>query len=281
MGSNLRVVYCTGMATQGLGIEDANRRLLERLHRRFSGPFRADEAARELRLAPGRGRRLLAYLAERGWLARVRRGWYVTVPLGAGSPAEWRADPWQIAAAVFAPGYVGGWSACEHWGLTEQLFRDVLVVTARRVRARKQVVQGASFRIKTLPSAKHFGLATVWRGEVRVAVSDPERTVVDVLDDPSAGGGIRNVAEIVASWVEREEHDERRLIEYAERLGNRTVFKRLGFLIERLELAAPALARACLERRSAGLTKLDPAIASQGRIDKRWNLKVNAPVNGR
>ncbi len=92
---NFRAVKCThrSMATNrrgsskdaaapGRGIEDANRRLLERLHRRFPGPFGTEEATRELRLEPGRGRRLLAYLAERGWLARVRRGWYVTVPPG-------------------------------------------------------------------------------------------------------------------------------------------------------------------------------------------------------
>lgn len=267
-------------AAPGLGIEDANRRLLERLHRRFPGPFGAEEATRELRLEPGRGRRLLAYLAERGWLARVRRGWYVTVPLGARAPREWRADPWQVAAAVLGPGYVGGWSACEHWGLTEQLFRDLLVVTARRGRGRGAVIQGASFRIKRRPLAKHFGLASVWRGEVRVPVSDPERTLVDLLDDPALGGGIRHVAEVLASWAERDGRDERKLIQYAERLGNRTVFKRLGFLIEALRIDAPELVRACLERRSAGLSKLDPGIVAAGKINKRWNLKVNAPVIG-
>lgn len=265
----------------GLGIEDANRRLLERLHRRFPGPFRAQDAVQELHLGPGPGRRRLAYLAERGWLARVRRGWYLAVPLGASAPREWRADPWQVAATVFAPGYVGGWSACEHWGLTEQLFRDVAVVTARRVRARRQIVQGASFRIRTLPEAKHFGLETVWRGEVRVAVSDPERTLVDLLDDPAFGGGIRHVAEVVASWHERVERSERKLIEYAERLGNRAAFKRLGYLLEALGLEAPELVQACLQRQSAGLSKLDPGVASKGKIHKRWNLRVNVPVHGK
>lgn len=231
-----------------------------------------------LGLAPEPARRRLAYLAERGWLARVRRGLYVTVPLGAASPGEWRADPWHVAINVYAPGYIGGWSACEHWGMTEQLFRDVVVVTARKVRSRHQAVQGTRFRVKRLPVAKHFGLASVWRGDVRVLVSDPARTLVDVLDEPALGGGMRHVAEIVAAWFERADRDDEQLLEYIARLGNRSVYKRLGYLVEALGLDVPNIVSACCVRRSTGLSRLDPDVGAPGRIDKRWNLRVNVRI---
>jgi len=263
------------------GIEHANRTLLERLHRAFPGPFDLGKAEAALGLERARTRRLLAYFAERGWLSRVRRGLYVTVPLGAASPREWRADPWQVALAAFAPCYVAGWSACEHWGLTEQIFRETVVVTAGRVRSKHVTVQGASFRLKSRPIGQHFGLATVWRGGEAIPVSDVERTIVDVLDVPELGGGARHVAEILAAWSERDDRNESRLIQYAERLGNGAAFKRLGYLLEVLSVGADELIEACRKRISTGLSKLDPSIHAKGRIDKRWNLRVNAHVSGR
>lgn len=261
------------------GIDPANRALLERLHRAEAGPFDVAAAQGVLGLTTVRTRRLLAHLAAQGWLVRVRRGLYATVPLGASTPSDWRADPWQVAMRAFAPAYIGGFSACEHWSLTEQVFRDICVVTGRSLRARNQSVQGSHFRLKQRPQDMHFGLAVVWRGQVRIQVSDPERTLVDVLDDPAFGGGIRHVADVLVSWSERPDRDAAKLITYAERLGNRTVFKRLGHLVELLELEQPDLLATCRDRISSGLSKLDPSIAATGSIVKRWNLRVNARID--
>jgi predicted transcriptional regulator of viral defense system len=262
------------------GIEEANRAILEQLHRRVPGPFTTAEAAQALSLDEARVSRLLRYLAKRGWLARVRRGLYITVPLGAADPGAWREDPWVVAARVFAPCYIGGWTALQHWSLTEQLFRDVMVVTARPVRSRHVEVQTMPFQLKHASEDKHFGLRTVWRGQIRVAVSNPARTLVDVLDEPGIGGGIRHIAAAVTSYWENENRCEADLLTYAERLGNRTVFKRLGFLLETLGIDASPIITACLERQSTGLSPLDPTVQWKGYILKRWNLRVNVELSG-
>ena len=242
------------------------------------GPFTAAEAAKMLSLDGPRASRLLRYLAGRGWLARVRVGLYALVPLGASRPSEWREDAWVVATKAFEPCYIGGWSAAEHWGLTEQIFRDIVVMTARPVRRRQLEIQGTLFRLKRVPKRQHFGTRTVWRERVRVLVSDPMRTLVDVLDDPALGGGIRQVASVLAAGFEGEHRDESRLIEYARRRGNRTVFKRLGYLLETLGIKGPDLIAACLAAKSAGLTKLDPTVQIKGRVVKRWNLRVNVEI---
>jgi predicted transcriptional regulator of viral defense system len=260
------------------GISEANRNRLGTLHRSITGPFSAPDAAPLLSMTIQPTRRFLAYLASRGWLSHLRRGLYVTVPLEAPEPADWREDPWLIAAKTFAPCYIGGWSACEHWGLTEQIFRDVIVVSARRTRNRRFNIQGTAFRVKVLPANKLFGTRAVWRNRVKLQLSDPSRTVIDVLDDPQLGGGIRHVAEIVSAYFAGEHHDDARLLEYAQKLGNRAVFKRLGYLIDTLHIAAPEILAACQASQSSGLSALDPSIHSKGRILRRWNLRVNAHV---
>jgi predicted transcriptional regulator of viral defense system len=263
------------------GISQRTRAQLEELHRRATGAFDVAEAARILDLDQDEAGQLLGYLARRGWLSRVRRGLYVAVPLDARRSGEWIEDSWVVAERVFSPCYIGGWTACEHWGLTEQMFRSVLVVTTRRVRHRDEKIQGIPFHLTVRPERVLFGTLPVWRGQVQVLVSDPTRTVLDVLDAPHLGGGIRTVTDVLQEYLESEHRDDQLLIDYADRLGNRAVFKRLGYLLEFLDVDAPDLVTACLERRSAGLTKLDPsANGPPGRIMRRWRLQVNVLMEG-
>lgn len=260
------------------GIGATNRAHLERLHREARGPFTASDAAEILGVSLSRARRLVRYLADRGWLDRVRRGIYVTVPLDAHRSGRRTADPWVVAATVFAPSYIGGWSAAEHWDLTEQIFRDVLVVTATRPRERTVTLQGTTFHLRRLAGDKHFGLTRVWREARPVNVSDPTRTLIDILGDPAIGGGIRHVADIVDEYLHGEHRSDDLLMDYGDRLGNRTAFKRLGYIIETRGIDAPRLVDACLARRSHGIGKLDPSIEDRGRIVTRWGIAANAHV---
>lgn len=257
------------------GISATNRAYLETLHRIAESPFSVDDAAAALDLAPPRTTQLLGYLARRGWLSRVRRGLYVAVPLEARRSGEWTADPWLVAEKVFSPCYVGGWSACEYWDLTEQLFRSVLIVTAQRPRTRDVDLRGVRLHVVTRNPSQLFGTVKIWRGQSRVPVSDPSRTIVDVLDTPALGGGIRTVTDVLREYMASEHRDDRLLIEYGDRLAHRAMFKRLGFLLEQSGIEAPGLLDACRARRTAGLIALDPAIKASGPIAKRWGLRMN------
>jgi predicted transcriptional regulator of viral defense system len=261
------------------GIGPRYRGHLERLHRDGGATFGVEEAARILDMDQPDAARLLGYLARRGWLSRVRRGLYVTVPLDARRSGEWVEDPWVVADSIYRPCYIGGWSACEYWNLTEQLFRTLLVVTARSVRRSDVSYPGVQLHVTSRSPGMIFGTVGVWRSSTRVNVSDPSRTVVDILDDPRLGGGLRHSADVLHEYLRSDHRDDALLIEYGDRLGNRTIFKRLGYLLESREAPAgidiDSLISTCLDRRSAGLTALDPANTSRGRIVRRWGLRVN------
>lgn len=262
------------------GIGPANRAQLETLHRGTNGPFTVAEAAALLGRDTEATARLLAYLARRHWLTRVRRGLYLTVPLDARRSGEWVEDPWVVASRVFAPCYVGGWSACEYWDFTEQLFRTTLIVSGTKFRQSTHVLQGQHFDVTSRKAELLFGTRPVWRGRNRVEVSDPSRTIVDVLDDPRLGGGIRHCSGVVSEYLRSEHRNDEQLVGYAERLGNRTVFKRLGYLLEVDENAHDVgrLISLCRERLPTGYTTLDPTNAAKGKIVRRWGLRVNVPL---
>ena len=230
----------------------------------------------------------LAVLASRGWLRRMRRGTYQIVPLEAisttSSPYD---DPWTLAAAEFAPCYIGGWSAAEHWGLTEQLFRDTFVVTAANVRSTQAAIGGLSFRLARVSPERAIGDTKVWRRTIQVSCSSPERTIIDAANSPFWIGGIRHLVDVLTRYAERPSNDldafARSLTSHARGAGA----KRLGFIAEQLvkdetdERSRKNLASirdAAREHRTKGVVRLDPGIRSRGHMNTAWGLWINTEI---
>lgn len=219
----------------------------------------------------------LARWAADGWVRRIRRGLYIAVPVEASDPAAWSEDALLVAAAVWSPCYFTGWTAANHWSLTEQVFRTTVLKTTKRVRRSEQSLVDRDYLVGHVAAdALAWGLKSEWHDEIKLQFADPARVVVDILDSPRLGGGIRHVAEIVASYLD--DQDPEALVEYGDRLGNRTVFKRLGYVVEALGLDVPELVAACRQRVSAGISPLEPDGPPGGRRVMRWALRVNTLV---
>ena len=223
--------------------------------------------------------KLLSRWAGQGWLRRVGPGAYVPVRLELRDAKQVVQDPWVLVPALFGPAYIGGRTAAEHWDLTEQIFRDVVVFTARPVRHKTVETQGAVFSLKHIKEELVFGTKAVWRGQTRIAVSNIPRTIIDMLNDPATGGGIQHVADCFAQYIQRKDCDPLSLIDYADRLRNGAVFKRLGFLAERHPRAGQ-LTDAAKARLTKGYAKLDPALDCTNLVT-RWRLRVPKTWTGR
>lgn len=243
--------------------------------RRFISP---EDAASELGVDARVAARKLAHWTEQGWLRRVRRGLYIAVPVEAERPEGWSQDAMVVAAAVWSPCYFTGWTAAGHWSLTEQVFRTTVVKTARRVRASGVRLLDADYLLTHIPEkTMAWGIEAIWHEEVRLHMADPARTVIDILDAPRIGGGIRHAAEILDTYLD--EHDPLRLVEHAQRLGNGAVFKRLGYMVEALAREEPELISACRTRLSTGLALLDPNGPPDGPRVPAWNIRANARID--
>ncbi len=257
------------------GLSGSSRERLSRLLRATTGVISPGDASRALNIKRAEAARLLANWSAQGWLARVRRGLYVPVPLESSTSDIALEDAWTVAERLFRPCYIGGWSAAEHWGLTEQLFRSTLVITTRRPRARRVESHGAVFIVRTVRGHAMFGLKPVWRGQMKVSVSDPTRTILDLLDTPTLGGGIRSVVEMLRVYFASQSRDPQLLIRYAEQLGNKAVFKRLGYLVSTFFESETELADGCRARLSAGNAKLDPKLPAD-KLVSAWRVWIPA-----
>lgn len=76
------------------------------------------------------------------------------------------------------------------------------------------------------------------------------------------------------NYLKSENKDLKLLIEYAKRLGNGAVFKRLGFLLERFALDQTSFINDCKAPLTTGNVKLDPALESD-KLITRWRLWVS------
>jgi predicted transcriptional regulator of viral defense system len=221
----------------------------------------------------------LARLERGGWLARAQRGLYVVRPLEAGpSTPSTVEDPWVLARELFSPCYIAGWTAAEHWGLTEQIFRETMVATAAPRRKSRERLLSTEFRVVRVSSERLRGLTEIWHGGERVSVSDRERTLVDALVDPSWVGGVRHLGEILVSYRDSPHFDITKMLTRLDEVGSGAAYKRIGFLAEVLWPKAKAILDTAKARRTKGIIRLDPSVKSHGRMSKRWGLWINVTV---
>lgn len=266
------VMHATG------GLSGSGRRDLQQLFPRGEVITTVEAAATAWGVESLEAARRLAGLAARGWVRRVRRGIYLAVPVEVADPTGWTVDPWYLADVVWRPCYVTGWSAANHWSLTDQVFRSVVVATTQRVRRTEQVLAGAPYVVHHVADdLLTWGLAAEWRLGRRVLVAERTRTVAEMLGSPELGGGLRQVAEIVATYLD--DADDSELIEALKRLGNGAAFKRLGYLLEADGSPRAELIEACRKNLTQGFAKLDPSGPATGSRSQDWRLVVNVRVS--
>lgn len=231
-------------------------------------------ASKVLAIEPIKAGKLLAYYAKKGWLNRISAGIYVSVPLEADDPGIITEDPLVIADKLFAPCYIGGWSAAEYWGMTEQIFNSVIVMVQKDFKKRRQLIGNVEYLLHSVSEKLFFGLKTVWINNTRVKISDPSRVIVDILRDPSLGGGLRGAVDLLRYYFTSKDLDLKQLISYLKQISVGAIYKRLGFLLELYCSDQQELINCCRSKLTSGYAKLDPSLKNNNKLVSQWKLWV-------
>ncbi len=212
---------------------------------------------------------------KNGWVQRVKRGVYIPVPLSSTSDSPVIEDPYFVADSIYGPGYIGGFSAVKHWDLTEQIIETTYYFTSKQVKDRSPSYNSTKFKIKTIKPNKIFGLKSIWMGSKKVFISDPTKTLIDIIEDPKLVGGMRIVEDIYREYLDSDYFNLEKIIEYARSINNRTVMKRLGFLTEATHTDKIPYDTLCLFQSeiSSGYSFFDTTIKGNLTNDK-WKLKI-------
>ncbi|MEW5826714.1 MAG: type IV toxin-antitoxin system AbiEi family antitoxin [Candidatus Bipolaricaulota bacterium] len=222
----------------------------------------------------------LHHLRRGEWIVPLRRGLYALSHTVPGVPP---VHEFEIAMSLVEPAAISHWSAMSHHGLTEQLPRQVFVLTtapsvprlrgAEFASAEGYPVGDARYRFVQVKSERFFGIEEVWVNEARVKMTDPERTLLDGLMAPHYCGDFSEVLHAFETRAPKLDVD--RIVQYALKLDAATA-KRLGWLLERQKIG-PAKLDPLRRLPIKGYRVLDPSGPRQGRCHAGWMIQENLP----
>lgn len=259
------------MTIKGIGGE--YRRKLAEVINKAKGILTPDLVSDVLSVSSQEAGRLLSRWNKQGWVKRIKQGVYIPIPVDDLTGNATIEDPWVLADRLFSPGYIGGFSAIKYWDFSEQLFETTTFFTAKKIKEHNPTIGSSRLQLKNIVAYKIFGTQPIWRDSSRVMLSDPTKTIVDILDDPKIVGGMRVAEDIFLGYKKSEHYDPNKLIDYALKMNNKTIIKRFGFLMESMGLS-DSLHMLNLDKHiSSGYSVFDPTIENTC-ISRKWNLKI-------
>lgn len=237
----------------------------------IDGVFAMPEASRVLKMSGPRLRKLLFDLADSRWLERIEKGKYALVPLEAGPGSAYGTHPFAYARKMISPYYIGFASALNYHGITEQVGRTVYVASTHQ--KKPLVFHATRYCFVRLGGPRFFGYKEDWLGKVKFNISDVEKTVVDCLYLPDYGAGL---SESVKAFEAKP--DIRKMRDYALRMKSGSLLKRLGFLLDALDVDE-RMATELSTRVSGGYCLLDATGPKTGSPNKKWHIIENIRID--
>ena len=208
---------------------------------------------------------ILSRLEQRGIIERIEKGKYLIIPLGA-EKGKYTLHEFVIGSTLIEPYSIAYWSALNYYGLTEQIPTTVFLQTTARKKNQDIKVFGVEYQIIKIKKEKMFGIRKEWIEERPINITDREKTIIDCLDKPQYCGGIIEVTKA----LKNNKFDRKKLEDYAQRIGNSGVLRRLGYLCELLniKIKLPKL-------NIRNYLLLDPTMPEKDNKNARWRLIIN------
>jgi predicted transcriptional regulator of viral defense system len=256
---------------------DAEARLLLTLAAQNRQVFSVAEAQAAAGGNRQQANQILARLASKRWVLRLQRGLYLILPFEAGVEGTYSVHPFRIAPHLAQPYAIAYWTALHHYAYTEQIPGVTFVATTAKRASATLVIEelGLSYRLVTLAPHKFFGQSRIWIEGQEIILTDRTKTVVDCLDHPEYCGGIVEAAKGLYESLTQADISPQLLTEYAARMQNGAIFKRLGYLAELLGLSVGVEMEHWRAARSTGYSQLDPLAGDHGPYNHRWQLRLN------
>ncbi|MBI4063691.1 MAG: hypothetical protein HY401_05245 [Elusimicrobia bacterium] len=258
--------------TKSLGTASAP--LITALYDENKTIFTIDDIVRINKVSRTTAAKLAFDLVKRSVISRLKSGKYIIIPQEAGSLERFTGN-WLVAAREIANSagyYIAFYSAMKHWGMTTQPLIKVFVATPKRQKPPK----GMRDKICLVLLEKKYiwAVSEEWATKTeKVRISDLEKTLLDSLAYPQYCGGITEAAK--GLWLVKEKIDFIRLLRYVKKYGKNIVAKRLGYLLEILEISKEGVLAELQKSVKNRYDLLDPAAGKTARGKNRWKLLDN------
>jgi predicted transcriptional regulator of viral defense system len=224
--------------------------------------------------SPGAVNELLSDMVRRGLLLRLKQSLYCIIPYNQ-DPETFMPD-WHLLAEPLSNGtnhYIGYYSALQiHQLITQPSLKEQIVV-AQQIKPSHLKIKDVHFQFIYHNEQHFFGSKKIWIDAYhKVWCSDLEKTLVDCAFKPEYAGGIVEVAKALALAKDRIDFD--KLIDYTLQFNSQAVIKRLGFILETLNLDRGTI-RLLQKLKTNSYVLLDTELPKSGKRLSRWSIQQN------
>lgn len=219
-------------------------------------------------------KRLLSDMTKRGLLMRVKEGLYYVIPFEQ-DPETFMPDWHSLSQYLVgdADYYIGYFSALQIHNLTTQPNLKEQVVVSKQMKPSILMVKGIPFQFIYHNEEHFFGGKKTWIDSFQtVQCSDLEKTFIDCFFKPQYAGGITEIAKAIHKSKDKVDYP--KLLDYADRFNSQAVIKRLGFLLELLEIKNPVIDK-LQKLRTNSFVALEPSYPKAGKNISRWAIQQN------
>jgi len=217
---------------------------------------------------------LLSDMVKRGLLMRLKKGLYYIIPYE--QDAHSFMPDWHLLAEHLTKGtehYIGYYSAMQIHNLITQPSLKEQIVVAKQIRPSTLKIKDVSFQFIYHNTNHFFGSKKIWIDSFnKVMCSDLEKTIIDCLFKPDYAGGIVEIARAIYISKEKVKYD--KLLDYIQKFKSQAVIKRLGFLLETLEINS-GITDQLQKAKTASYVLLDTELPKSGKMISRWSIQQN------
>ena len=224
----------------------------------------AQSAAPHVGMNPTYVSESLHTLKNGGWITRLKRGVYAIAAYGP-APHEFA-----IAMALVTPSAISHWTAMHYHHITQQTPNKIFAITPKGTSIPRSLAK-TMFRFIQVKKEDYFGTETIWVDNMKVQITDLERTLLDGLASPEHCGDFSEV--LHAFKMGKDRIRIQIIIKYAMNL-DKAIAKRLGFILEELGTEGNQL-DLLLKLPMKSYCKFDPSGPVKGSYNKKWKIREN------
>ncbi len=219
---------------------------------------------------------LTSELVKRGIIARLKYGKYVIIPQELGEDVDYIGN-WYVVAREIANSpyyYISHYSAMDIHNMLTHPVTKVFMTTPKQEHEKQRIVGNTTFEFIYISEKNIWGVKNIWiTKSEQVRVSDGERTILDCLYQPKYCGGIMEI--VKGMWIQKEKIDYEMLFNYALKYNKIVVIKRLGYILESLDLQGPKYLNRLRMKLNNKYYKFEPLLSTEVKYKNSWKLIAN------
>jgi len=210
--------------------------------------FRENDVAKILNKNPEYVKTLLYRLKGRKLIYNIERGKYTC-----------HDDTLLFASYIYVPSYISLWTAIRYYNLTEQLPKTIFVMVPKS----RKSLKFKNVSIEFVKTKYFFGFKKERYGDFDIFIADPEKAAIDSLISKKIP--LNEIEKIIKKL------DIKKLLNYAIKIKNKSLIKRLGFILEEKNIKCEILRKFV----DANYVVLDSMMSKQGKKNKKWGVIDN------